>query len=270
MSKKIIALDLDGTLLNKESQLTPRTIKTIKAVQGKGHKVIIATGRPYRMSKSIYQQLQLDTPMINFNGSLTHLPEKKWRGEQNIRLDKKYLLEFLHKKEEFQADFIAGEYKNNFYITQDYLENFQPALMGVETISKANLMQADRIQSDPNSILMQTRIPEKYELAEAIRQHFKHEIEVNTWGGPLNILETCAKGVSKATALSYLLDQFGATPQDLIAFGDEHNDVEMLQLAEVGYAMKNASPTLLPHADKTTELSNQEEGVAYELEKLFL
>ena len=73
MAHKIIAVDLDGTLLNSQSQLSDFTKETIKKVAQKGHKVIITTGRPYRMAHQYYEELGLDTPMINFNGSLTHL-----------------------------------------------------------------------------------------------------------------------------------------------------------------------------------------------------
>ena len=117
MQKKLIALDLDGTLLNSESQLSDFTVETIKKVSALGHKVIITTGRPYRMAHTYYQELELDTPMINFNGSLTHLPEKKWSEEQCLTLDKKYLLDMVSHRDAIQADFIAGEYRNKFFIT---------------------------------------------------------------------------------------------------------------------------------------------------------
>ena len=57
---------------------------------------------------------------------------------------------------------------------------------------------------------------------------------------------------------------------DLIAFGDEHNDTEMLELAKTGYAMKNASSVLLPHANEQIEWTNEEDGVARKLQELFL
>lgn len=270
MEKKIIAIDLDGTLLNQESQLTDFTIETIKQIQQAGHTVLIATGRPYRMACQFYDQLGLDTPMINFNGALTHIPHKKWKWEKNVRIDKSYLLDFLKEEERFEADFIAGEYKNKFFITQTYLDKIDPSLFGLETIPPDTLIHPERITSDPHSILMQTRSADKEALAEEMRAYFHHELEINTWGGPLPILETCAKGVTKASALTYLLDQYQASPNDLIAFGDEHNDVHMLQLAGVSYAMKNCSQTLLPHADYLTQYSNQEDGVARELRALFL
>ncbi|MGT2951292.1 HAD family hydrolase [Streptococcus cuniculi] len=270
MKKKMIALDLDGTLLNKNSQLSAFTIETIRKVQEAGHTVIVATGRPYRMARHYYKELGLTTPMINFNGSLIHIPDQQWEWEQNILIDKRYLIDFLKEEEQFQADFIAGEYKNKFFITQNYLDNFSPALLGVEQITPDTLIKPERITSDPHSILMQTRAADKYALADDINRYFNDELEINTWGGPLNILETCAKGVTKASALTYLLDHYRMDAKDLIAFGDEHNDVQMLSLAGTGYAMKNASDTLLPYADCLTSYTNDEDGVARELQALFL
>ena len=270
MKKKIIALDLDGTLLNSKSQLSDYTVQVIQAVQEVGHTVLIATGRPYRMADKFYHQLKLKTPMINFNGSLTHIPNQKWAFEQQILIDKQYLLDFLKEEKQFEADFIAGEYQNKFFITQSHLDKIDPALMGVEQITPDTLIRPELITDDPHSILMQTRTQDKYALAEEMKDFFNDELEINTWGGPLNILETCAKGVSKASALRYLLDQYQASPEDLIAFGDEQNDVQMLELAGIGYAMKNASDRLIPVADCLTQFSNDEDGVARELEALFL
>lgn len=270
MKQKLIALDLDGTLLNQQSQLSDYTISTIKKVRQAGHTVIIATGRPYRMAVQFYKQLDLDTPMINFNGSLIHIPDQQWQWERSYLIDKKYLLAFLKEEEQFEADFIAGEYKNKFFITQKNLDKIDPALMGVDAITSETLIKPELITSDPHSILMQTRASDKYQLAKDINRYFKDELEVNTWGGPLNILETCAKGVNKATALTYLLDLYQREASDLVAFGDEHNDVEMLQLAGTAYAMKNCSDTLRPYADCLTDYSNDQDGVARQLEILFL
>ena len=80
---------MDGTLLNSESKLSDFTKKTIKKITEKGHHVVITTGRPYRMAKDFYRELELHTPMINFNGALTHIPNKKWSKELSMTLDKK-------------------------------------------------------------------------------------------------------------------------------------------------------------------------------------
>ena len=117
---------------------------------------------------------------------------------------------------------------------------------------------------------MQTRHEDKYALANEMRKHFNNEIEIDSWGGPLNILEFSPKGVNKAYALNYLLKTLNISQDNLIAFGDEHNDTEMLAFAGTGYAMKNANEVLLPFANKQTEFTNEEDGVAKELEKIFL
>ena len=98
--------------------------------------------------------------------------------------------------------------------------------------------------------MLQTHATDKYALAAEMNAFYQHKLAINTWGGPLNILECNPKGVNKAFALQYLLNILNVDRQDLIAFGDEQNDTEMLEFAGTGYAMKNANETLLPFADQ--------------------
>ncbi|EHI70944.1 Cof-type HAD-IIB family hydrolase [Streptococcus ictaluri] len=270
MTKKIIAIDLDGTLLRQDNTISEYSEKTIKAVQAKGHQVVISTGRPYRMALDYYLQLDLKTPIITFNGSLTHMPEQRWEFEHNVTLDKSYLLKLLKYQDDFQMDFIASEYRKNFYITMNRPESINPQLFGVEAITKNMALEIAKITRNPNALLTQTHHEDKYALAKSMRAFFKDEIEIDSWGGPLNILEISPKDINKAYALDYLLRIFNKDKKDLIAFGDEHNDTEMLAYAGTGYAMKNASPVLLPYADKQLSYSNEEDGVARKLEELFL
>ncbi|HGS2416428.1 TPA: HAD-IIB family hydrolase [Streptococcus pneumoniae] len=168
MTKKIIAVDLDGTLLNSDSQISDFTKRTIKKVAEKGHQVIITTGRPYRMSKDFYRELGLDTPMINFNGSLTHLPDQVWDFEKCLTVDKKYLLDMVQRSEDIQADFIAGEYRKKFYITNPNEEIANPKLFGVEAFQPEDQFQPELVTKDPNCILLQTRASDKYALAKEV------------------------------------------------------------------------------------------------------
>lgn len=270
MTKKVIAIDLDGTLLNSDSQLSDFTKETIKKISHKGHKIIITTGRPYRMALSFYKELELHTPMINFNGSLTHIPEKKWEFEQSVTLDKHFLLDMVKRKEEIEADFIAGEYRNKFYITNPNEKIADPKLFGLDNFKPENQFQSHLVTEDPNAILLQTHANDKYALAEEMNAFYQHQLSINTWGGPLNILECAPKGVNKAFALQYLLNILNTDREHLIAFGDEQNDTEMLEFAGTGYAMKNANKTLLTYADQQLDLTNDQDGVAHQLHKLFL
>ena len=76
MDQHLIALDLDGTTLNNQSTLTQETIRTLRTLADEGHIVSIITGRPYRIARHIYDQIGIKTPMVNFNGALTHIPTR--------------------------------------------------------------------------------------------------------------------------------------------------------------------------------------------------
>lgn len=270
MSKKIIAIDLDGTLLHHDDTISDYTVDIIKKIQELGHLVIISTGRPYRMAYKHYRRLGLSTPMINFNGSLIHIPEKKWEFEHSVTIDKQYLMDILKLEKEFKIDFIASEYRQKFYIASKNITTVMPELFGVEKILPNMLMDQSKITDNPNALLMQTSHSDKYQLAQDIKKHFNYNIEVASWGGPLNILEFSPKGINKAYALSYLLNVLKTSSENLFAFGDEHNDTQMLKFAGIGFAMKNASPLLLPFADEQLDYTNDEDGVAKKLAELFL
>lgn len=176
----------------------------------------------------------------------------------------------VRRSEDIQADFIAGEYRKKFYITNPNEEIANPKLFGVEVFQPEDQFQPELVTKNPNCILLQTRASDKYALAKEMNAFYQHQLSINTWGGPLNILECTPKGVNKAFALDYLLKVMNRDKKDLIAFGDEHNDTEMLAFAGKGYAMKNANPELLPYADEQISLTNDQDGVAKTLQDLFL
>jgi hydroxymethylpyrimidine pyrophosphatase-like HAD family hydrolase len=91
-------------------------------------------------------------------------------------------------------------------------------------------------------------------------------IEHRKWGAPWNIIEVVKSGLSKAVGLEIICKSFGILAENVIAFGDEDNDFEMIEFAGTGVAMANAIPQLKEIANKIT-LSNEEDGIAYFLEK---
>ncbi|MDQ0223103.1 Cof-type HAD-IIB family hydrolase [Streptococcus moroccensis] len=268
--KKLIAIDLDGTLLNSQSQLSQESIDTVKKVAALGHQVVIATGRPYRMAKHYYDELGMTGPMINFNGSLMHIPGKRWAFEHERILEKEIFLDIVKREEEWKADFIAGEFRKSFYVTHTNREAISPSLFAVEKIEDGSELKPEKVTKAPNVVLMQTRHPNKMTLAREMEDIYQQKATITTWGGPMNILECTAEGVHKAYALKHLLKALNMDRSQLIAFGDEVNDDEMLDFAQTSYAMKNANPELLPHADHQLDYTNDENGVARKLAELFL
>lgn len=270
MTKKVIAIDLDGTLLRSDHTISEESVAVIQQVIAQGHTVIIATGRPYRMAKAYYNQLGLTTPLITFNGAMMHIPGQSWVDEHAVTIDRSYLFELLKQADRFELDFIASEYRDHFFVTMEQKERIDPALFGLTELDDDRLLRPEKITKDPLALLVQTRHQDKYQLAKDIKAYFNHELEVDSWGGAMNLLEFSPKGVNKAFALERLLTSLGLSQEDLIAFGDEHNDTEMLAFAKVGYAMKNTNPMLLAFADEQLPWTCNEDGVAKQLRKLFL
>ncbi|MBM7709932.1 Cof-type HAD-IIB family hydrolase [Enterococcus lemanii] len=263
MTKKLIAIDLDGTTLNRHSKISPRTIDVLKKASAAGHHVSIATGRPFRMSAQYYQELALDTPMINFNGGLVHKPYQKWPFEKEHFIQKEIAFEILAQKENLNLDFVAAESRDTFYINR--LEDFESSFFAADKATEANLF--NNLKTNPTSLLIKTKHEFVSKVSTTLMNQFENEIDVRTWGGPNAILEIVPKGVQKAMALEVVAESFKIKPKNIIAFGDEHNDLELLSYAGWGVAMKNGTDQLKSVANDITEKTNDEDGLAEYLEQ---
>lgn len=263
--KKLIAIDLDGTTLNQDSKITDKTARTLRRAIQDGHSVVIATGRPYRMSKNFYQELQLTTPMINFNGALVHLPDKQWDGEQETSFNRKIVFDLMAEKKNLKLDFIAAENRETFFI--DDLNFFDQNFFASDFATNENLLTVNTLRTNPTSVLLRSQPENVGSVSEELKQQYGHEVEVNTWGGPNPILEVVAKGIQKAHGLRRVIDHLNMKQEDILAFGDEHNDVEMLKFAGWGVAMANGTDQVKSVANDVTDKPNTEDGMADYLTK---
>ena len=263
MTKKLIAIDLDGTTLNSHSLISPRTARVLKKAPAAGHYVSIATGRPYRMSAQFYLQLQLETPMVTFNGALVHKPNMVWPYERELSIQKEIAFEILAQKEKLQLEFVAAENRETFFI--DRLDNFEGEFFAILIITEANLFK--NLTSNPTSLLVKTQKEVSSLVSASLISQFKDSVDVRTWGGPNAILEIVPKGVQKAMALSIVAHSLDVQSKNIIAFGDEHNDLELLDYAGWGVAMQNATNQLKAVANDVTPKTNDEDGLADYLEE---
>lgn len=264
MTQKLIALDLDGTTLNNEATLSKKTVATIKAAIKAGHVVSIVTGRPNRLSQNFYDQLGLSSPMINFNGSLGHMPHQHWRYEYQYTFDRGIVLDLLQHQQEFSIQMIAAEGKHLFlaHQTESTQVGFFPAILTHEQqLSPATLTQ------NPTSMTIAVERSLQKRLQSYIEERFGSFVDVAPWGGPNSVLEIGAKGVQKAVGVERLANYYHIDRQNVIAFGDEHNDKEMIEFAGRGVAMNNATDQLKALADDVTKYNNDQDGMAEYLSK---
>ncbi|RZI48938.1 Cof-type HAD-IIB family hydrolase [Lactococcus kimchii] len=269
-NRKLIAIDLDGTTLQSDGRSISRYTKYVfKQVEALGHIICITTGRPFRMSLAVYRELELTSPVINFNGALVSKPnDKNWEHTKAHYIDRSFVFDLLRHQQNFDLNFFAVEYRRKFFLNT--FRGVIPELFGVDRLHPYNRLRADRITENPHAVLLSTRQKDRFALADEMRRHYNGKIDVGVWGGPHAMLEVVPKGISKASGLKHLLKVLDIPQENLLAFGDEHNDIEMFKLAPHAYAMKNASARLTPYATEILPWTNDEDGVARQLEKLFL
>ena len=266
LNKKLIAIDLDGTTLNQDSMITSKTKETLKKAINAGHHVSIATGRPFRMSHQFYQQLELTTPMINFNGALVHIPNQHWDGERETLINREIAFEILSQKKQLNLDFIAAENRDTFFI--DSFDFFDEKIFASSRPGEKNLLSPKNLTTNPTSLLVRTDKRFAGAVSAELTRQFGSYVDVRTWGGPTAILEIVSKGIQKAKGVQEIANYLSIDQKDVIAFGDEHNDLELLDYAGWGVAMANGTDQLKGIANDVTPLSNQEDGLAVYLEKL--
>lgn len=259
ITKKLIALDLDGTTLNNDSQISAKTAETIQAAANQGYIVSIVTGRPNRLSENFYDDLKLTTPMINFNGNLGILPHQAWDREYQYTIDKEIVTELLAKSKPLGLSLVAVEGRNMFLANQGLSSGFG---FFPSTLTTNQILSNKSLKENPISITVQVKPELKQGLIDFVEQQFGDEVEVSPWGGPNPIVEIATKGVHKSTGLKFLADYYGILQKDIIAFGDEGNDLTMMQYAGTGVAMKNAIAKIKGLADEVTDFTNDEDGVA--------
>ncbi|WP_018132660.1 Cof-type HAD-IIB family hydrolase [Effusibacillus pohliae] len=265
MRRRLVAIDLDGTALTNEKKILPSTKQIIQQVRERGHEVVIATGRPPRSSVHYHCELDLTAPMVNFNGALIHDPVRPER-DIHFPLDREVVLQIVEECKRFAVENVMVEVKDAYYVQQvdDFMELLADGVppRGVGPI-EAYLLE------HPTSVLIRTS-PEKIEpLRETLNRTYSRLVAHRYWSTPYHVIEVVKAGVSKATGLKILADTFGFEREDVIAFGDEENDIEMIRWAGVGVAMGNADSRLKELADCITE-SNENDGIAILLKKLLL
>lgn len=266
MAKRhLIALDLDGTLLLKNQEISPRTKTALMKAKEKGHVIAIATGRPYRASKRYYQELQLTTPIINFNGASVHHPLDAHYPRILESIPLAYSKELIKRCETIGVFNVMVEIGDTFYMKKQAGFFAEFLTDGVEPAGTGELHAL--VKEAPTAILIEPK-PEKVNVLHDTLQQTGTETTLQRWWkGETRILEIAPRNVTKATALERIANDYGIEQGNIIAFGDEENDYEMIEYAGHGVAMGNAIDEIKAVADCVTE-TNEKDGIACYLEKV--
>lgn len=259
MKQHLIVLDLDGTLLTDQKIISEKTKAALGKAQEQGHQVMIATGRPYRSSEVYYKELGLSTPIVNFNGAFVHHPIDAAWGTHHTPISLDVVNEVVESMHQFDFYNIVAEVLDDVYVHHHDEKLMDIFKFGDPTITTGDLR--NYLKADPTSLLIHA----PFEKVPLIHDHLSsvhaEVIDHRRWGAPWHVIEIVKSGLSKAVGLDRVSKSLGIARENIIAFGDEDNDLEMIDFAGVGVAMGNAIAPLKSIANEIT-LTNNEDGIA--------
>ncbi|HER2919169.1 Cof-type HAD-IIB family hydrolase [Streptococcus pyogenes] len=267
---QLIAIDLDGTLLNQDKQIPKENITAIQEAAQSGLKIVLCTGRPQSGTRPYFDQLGLTQEefLIINNGCSTYSsPDWQLRHSKMLKVSDIELLEEL--SQSFPDIYLALTEENDYLVLEEEVpdlvqEDGDLVFTIVKPVSLAELSDTPRL------IFQAMYLGEKAALdafERAVRNQLSQSFHVVR--SQDNILEILPQGVSKASALKELVEDLGLTADQVMAIGDAPNDIEMLTYAGLGVAMENASAAIKPLADKVT-LTNDMAGVAQAIRQFAL
>lgn len=269
MEKYLFALDLDGTLLYDWESISEATKNYLKDIQKSGHQIVIATGRPFRSSQLFHRELGLKTPIINYNGGLVTSEFDDTFIPFSVTVKKEDILDIYNNNIQ-HIDNCFGEIYDDIFLHED-TEEIAPLL---HNFNGARLFSGDLnniLTGDVNGFIIIGKKGEAEIIEKYIEDRFKGSVMCRNWGDHYAfVLEVYSPLTNKGSGLEYVAKHMDIPRKNVIAFGDAHNDIEMLQYAGLGVAMQNAQERLKVHADDITEYSNKEDGLIKYIEKFLL
>lgn len=260
MKKYLIALDLDGTLLSDWQSISETTKDYLKELSRQGHSVVIATGRPFRSSEKFYDELELTTPIINYNGGLVtnkHNPNFK---PYSLTIPREHVIDIFESNKDIIEN-AFGEVGDDIFLYED-TEKIRPLLHYFNGAGLTVGKFEDILEEDTNGFLIVANEGKADIVEDYVKTKYKGQVLARNWGHHYNfVIELYTPETTKGAGLEYVAKHLGFDRKDIIAFGDAHNDIELLQYAGVGVAMKNAQDVLKEHADFITKYDNTEDGI---------
>jgi|BEDMetMinimDraft_2_1075160.scaffolds.fasta_scaffold00374_9 Cof subfamily protein (haloacid dehalogenase superfamily) len=243
MIPQLIAVDLDGTLVDQQLQLDPRDVEAAKLARSKGIRVIVATGRMFESALPFVNALGIDGPLVCYQGALV----KDLDGT---------LLHFAPLSSEVANKLL--DYARDQYLT---LIAYNNGDIVVERMDEGARIYAATARREPKVIqdlrpLMANGVPKLVIVADQIRIERELEILSKMFSGKADFvisqprfLEITAAGINKKYGLEYVAKRLGINRENVVALGDSYNDLEMIRWAGIGASVANAPAEVKAEAD---------------------
>ncbi len=269
---KLIVTDMDGTVLGENHQITDENKIALKEAEKMGVKVVFATGRFHDSAKEHVKFLDEVMPIISSNGSIIKHPITNEVLYSNF-IDKDICLEIMDTIDKYNLKYqiYTDEKILQKYETEEEMKSMKEFIAKNFSDKTEITFKKDLREDVKNSKVLKFNIMEmeKPELLNQARADLKFikNIEVtSSWKDNLEIMN---EGSHKGKAIEYLSDLLGIDREHIIAFGDNYNDLSMIEFAGTGVAMGNAEEDVKKIANHITS-RNGESGVAKAINTLVL
>lgn len=263
MSYKLVALDLDGTLLNEDKQITPETAAAVRRVRELGTEVTLCTGRMFAASLPYARELGLTLPLVTYNGGLVMGQDRREILYQRT-LSHHYAREIIMQARE--AGFAINYYHEDRLLVEEITEQHRlyAAWSRVPLEPVEDLLA---LPHDPLKILLMGNEEKLDRFAREMDRRFDGAVYLTkSWP---TFLEFMHPEATKGLGLRALLEHLGLDKSQVLVVGDSYNDLEMFKYAGFAVAMENAADEVKQAAHYVTK-SNRENGVAEVLKKFII
>jgi 5-amino-6-(5-phospho-D-ribitylamino)uracil phosphatase len=270
---RLLALDIDGTLLRSDKTISPRTLLALRAARANGARLVLVTGRRLPAARRAAEALG-DVDLVLHNGALIVeggvilrcLPLERELARRAIRIGRRLGADpVVHAGQRGEGRLMVEGIAPSNTLLAYYVERSNPDVVQVADLEAA-------LDEDPLQVMFGGR----QELMEELLPHLQREV-----GAPVRIertiypqqgvgiLDVLAPGVNKAEAVAFLQRRWSVPASETLAIGDNWNDVEMLAAAGLGLVMGNADPELRARGCPVLP-TNDEDGVAVAIERYVL
>jgi Cof subfamily protein (haloacid dehalogenase superfamily) len=270
MTPAMIASDVDGTLLDDDEKISPRTRAAVHAAVDAGVQFVLATGRPPRWIRPVVDALGLAPMAVCANGAVIYDP-----STDRIISARTLSADVLSELAEIATRVVPGAGLAVERVGRSAHDAATPQFVSSPGYEHAWLNPdntevsiEDLLSAPAVKLLIRKAGARSSDMAEALAKHIGIEGDI-TYSTNNGLVEIVPLGISKATGVEELARPRGLTAEDVVSFGDMPNDVPMLRWAGHGVAMGNAHPDATAAADEVTTHNNAD-GVARVLERWWL
>jgi len=268
MDKKLLVLDIDGTLVNNKKEITPKTKEALLKAQDAGHIVMLGSGRPTPGLMKNAELLELEKRggyLLSFNGG-----KVSKAGSDEIIYQSTLPNEYIKIVYDFACEKDLGlvTYRDNDVICarrpDEYLE-FEARLNGMNLVCVDNFV--DYVNFPVNKCLISADPDKSFDLMNELQERCGDKLNIGR--SEAFFIEVTSPGVDKADTIEKILPILGISRENTICCGDGFNDKTMIEFAGLGVAMANAKEEVKAAADYITS-SNEEDGIAEVVYKFVL